>query len=161
MSAARTGIFFHYQQGERLRDFPGALNGILEKNNVFFFDAFYPKKPASVFDLKDVPLEAILRVHSPEMVERVKATGSYEGALYSASGTLAAGVRIASGEITNAFVFIGISPGLHMKLAVEIKRVALHVCHGKLIVVLCGGSRRDLAKMLIPQIIRILADQTV
>ncbi len=287
LSSIRTGIFFHYQQGERLRDFPEALNGILQKNNVFLFDALYPMKPASAFDLKDAPLEAIYKVHSPELVKRVKATGNYEGALYSASGTLAAAVRIASGEITNAFVFtgygdhhagshffsggcyfngaaiaiselaetfgikrfaiidtdphhgdgtwelfqartdvlyvcfcsgpfretcanvninvpartrddhylallkeslnthvgvfrpeiifwnwgydgtigdygdIGISPGLHPKLALEIKKLALRVCQGKLIVVLCGGSRRDLAKLLIPQIIRILADQTV
>jgi len=32
----RTGIFFYYQQGERLKDFPQALKVILEKENVFF-----------------------------------------------------------------------------------------------------------------------------
>ncbi len=30
----RTGIFFTYFQGERLRDFPRALAGILDKENV-------------------------------------------------------------------------------------------------------------------------------
>jgi len=37
-----TGIFFHYQQGERLRDFPQALDKILEKDHVFLYDALYP-----------------------------------------------------------------------------------------------------------------------
>jgi acetoin utilization deacetylase AcuC-like enzyme len=41
------------------------------------------------------------------MIERVKTTGNYEGALYSASGTVAAATKICSGEITNAFVFTG------------------------------------------------------
>jgi acetoin utilization deacetylase AcuC-like enzyme len=102
-----TGIFFHYQQGERLKDFPEALHGILEKEEVFFYDAFYPDKPESLFDLPPIPTEAIHRVHSPEMVERVKRAGVYEGALYSAAGTYSAALRVWSGEITNAFVFTG------------------------------------------------------
>src|SRR4030042_7083807 len=97
----RTGIFFHYQQGERLKDFPGALEGILEKENVFFYDAYYPSKPESCFDLTPLPTEALYRVHSPEMVERVKRAGVYEGALYSAAGTYSAALRICSDEITN------------------------------------------------------------
>jgi hypothetical protein len=31
-----TGIFSPYQQGERMKDFPQALQGILEKEEVFF-----------------------------------------------------------------------------------------------------------------------------
>jgi len=107
LNTISTGIFFHYQQGERLRDFPGSLNGILEKDNVFLFDALYPLKPESAFDLKDARLETLHKVHSPDLVDRVKTTGNYEGALYSASGTLAAANRIWSGEIANAFVFTG------------------------------------------------------
>jgi acetoin utilization deacetylase AcuC-like enzyme len=102
-----TGIFFHYQQGERLKDFPEALHGILEKEEVFFYDAFYPDKPESLFDLLPIPTEAIYRVHSAEMVERVKREGVYEGALYSAAGTYSAVLKVSSGEITNAFVFTG------------------------------------------------------
>jgi len=30
-----TGIFFHYQQGQMLKDFPQAFEGILEKDAVF------------------------------------------------------------------------------------------------------------------------------
>ena len=50
-----TGIFFHYQQGERLRAFPQALEGVLGKDNVFFCDALYPSKPESSFDLESIP----------------------------------------------------------------------------------------------------------
>ncbi|GAH91150.1 unnamed protein product, partial [marine sediment metagenome] len=35
----RTGIFFTYFQGERLRDFPQVLAGILDKENVSYYDA--------------------------------------------------------------------------------------------------------------------------
>ena len=89
-----TGIFFYYQQGERLRDLPEALEGILERDNVFFYDALYPLKPESSFDLESIPQEILEKVHSPEMVKRIKATGEYEGALYSAAGTLSAARRI-------------------------------------------------------------------
>ena len=65
-----TGIFFYYQQSERLKDFPGALSGILEKEEVFFYDGYYPSKPESHFDLTPLPPEALSRVHTPEMIER-------------------------------------------------------------------------------------------
>jgi acetoin utilization deacetylase AcuC-like enzyme len=277
-----TGVFFYYQQGERLRDFPQALEGILDRDTVFFYDALYPSKPKSSFDLEPISLKTLHKIHSPDMVARVKATGNYEGALYSAAGTLAAARRIYSGELDNAFVFtgygdhhagsdffgggccfngaalaihelrekfgaerfaiidtdahhgdgtwelfkedpmilylcfcsgqsresnrnvnihvptrmsdleyltiakeafqrwfkafvpeiifwnwgydgtegeygdMGLTPALHLKLAMEIKELTLEVCNGRLIIILCGGSRRDLALFLIPQIIRTL-----
>jgi len=280
-----TGIFFYYQQGERLRDFPRALGKILEKASVLLYDAFYPSKPKSFFDLEPIPVETLYKVHLPEMVDRVRATGNYEGALYSAAGTLAAAVRIWSGEIINAFVFtgygdhhagsnffgggcyfngaaiaihelqerlgakrfaiidtdphhgdgtwelfennlavlyicfcsgsfqeknqnvnihvpfkvkdssylalakdcfqkwvkvfqpeiifwnwgydgtigeygdIGVTPESHLQMAREIKELANEVCSGRLIIILCGGSRRDYANFLIPRIITILADK--
>ena len=76
-----TGIFFHYQQGERLKDFP--------------------------FDLEPIPIETLHKIHSPGMIDRVKATGNFEGALYSAAGTLSAAIKVWSGELLNAFVFTG------------------------------------------------------
>jgi len=281
----RTGIFFHYQEGERLRDFPQALDGILDKDNVFLYDAFYPLKPPSSFDLEPIPAEVLYQVHTPEMVERVRRSGAFEGALFSVAGTVAAALRIWRDEIDNAFVFtgygdhhagtnffgggcyfngaaiaigelrkrfgakrfaiidtdphhgngsweifeadrdvlyvcfcsgspshknnnvnvqvpwrvgdeayvrmvregflprakafqpeaifwnwgydgtqgeygdIGISPGCHVQLARELKEATDEVCRGRLIVVLCGGSRRDLARSLIPQVIRVLASQ--
>jgi acetoin utilization deacetylase AcuC-like enzyme len=281
---ATTGIFFHYQDGERLRDFPEALEGILSRDNVRFYDAFYPLKPPSAFEIEPISIEDILAVHSRDMVERVRRSAAFEGALLSASGTVAAATRMWRGEIDNAFVFtgygdhhagrdsfgrgcyfngaaiaihhlrqrfqaerfaiidtdahhgdgtweifsddpdvlymclcsggyeernnkvnvqvpwrtsdgeylrlvrnsflpeakafkpqaifwnwgydgtqgdygdMGLSLNLHAQLAREIKRVADQTCQGRLIVVLCGGSRRDLARQIIPQVIRALAD---
>jgi len=73
-----SGIFFHYQQGERLRGFPQALDGILEKGNVFFHDALYLSKRRFSFDLEPIPLETLYKIHSPDMIDRVKATGNFE-----------------------------------------------------------------------------------
>lgn len=280
-----TGIFFYYQASQRLRDFPQALEGILAKDNVFFYDAFYTSKPPSAFDLDPIPLELIHKVHSPQMIKRIKALPAYEGALYSAAGTVAAAHRIARGEITNAFVFtgygdhhagrnffgggcyfngaamavqemrdkfglrrfaiidtdahhgdgtwdlfendpdvlyiclcshensvtksgniniqipltvddeqylslatqavdhycsgfmpdlifwnwgydgtvgdygdMGLTPDFHVRMARTMKKAANEICGGRLICTLCGGSQRHLAKMIIPRIIRVLAN---
>ena len=51
---------------------------------------------------------------------------------------------------------MGLSPEVHLKLAAQIKHVAEETCSGRLIIVLCGGSRRDLARSLIPQVIKTL-----
>ena len=281
----RTGIFFHYQDGERLRDFPQALAGILDKDNVFLYDAFYLLKPPSSFELEPISEDILRRVHTPSMVNQIKKSQVFQGALFSAAGTVAAAIRIWQGEIDNAFVFtgygdhhagtnffgggcyfngaavairelrqrfgtkhlaivdtdahhgdgtweifkddadtlyvcfcagsssetnnkvnvhvpwqindaqyldlvkqnfiprmaafqpqaifwnwgydgtqgdygdIGISPDTHIRLAQEFKRAADQLCQGRLIVVLCGGSRRDLARYLIPAVIRVLAGQ--
>ena len=103
----RTGVFFHYQYGERLKDFPQALEGLLEKNNLFFYDALYPDKPPTAFDLEPLPMEILCQVHTPEMIQRVSESGVFEGAFFSASGTVAAAKKIWLGEIDNAFIFTG------------------------------------------------------
>ena len=280
----RTGIFFYYQEGNRLRDFPNALKGILEREGVFFYDAYYPSKPASSFDLNSVSDEALLRVHSSEMIEEVRRTGVFEGALLSVSGTVRAAEKIGRGEIDNAFVFtgygdhhagpdffgggcyfngaaiaiqelrkgpggtrfaiidtdahhgdgtwevfradpnvlyicfcgypfreekgkinikvpervndeeylrlvkesflarvktfhpeilfwnwgydgtqgeygdIGLTPDVHILLVRELKKIADEVSNGRFVIVLCGGSRRDLAHYLIPRMIEVLAE---
>jgi acetoin utilization deacetylase AcuC-like enzyme len=100
----RTGIFFTYFQGERLRDFPQALAGILDKENVSYYDAVYDSHDG-LYYLKPVPEERLLKVHSQDMVQRVKLTGDYESALYSAGGTVQAADEIWQGKIDNAFVF--------------------------------------------------------
>ena len=281
----RTGIFFHYQDGERLRDFPQALDGLLEKANVFFYDAFYPLKQSSSFELEPISDEILCQVHTPRMVDEIRGSSFFLGALFSAAGTVAAAIRIWQGEIDNSFVFtgygdhhagsnfygggcyfngaalavhelrkhfgikrvavvdtdahhgdgswelfqndpdtlymcfcagsssernnnvnvcvpwrtdddeyvnlvrqnfvplakdfkpetifwnwgydgtqgdygnIGISPETHSRLAQIFKQTADTVCQGKLIVVLCGGSRRDLARYLIPRVISVLTEQ--
>lgn len=286
-AGGRTGILFHYQDGERLRDFPAALAGVLEREDVFFFDAYYPGKPPSLFDLEPIDEATLSRVHTPQMVQQVKGTGAYQGALLSASGTVAAAVRIWTGEIDNAFVFtgygdhhagtsffgggccfngaaiaihelrrrfearraaiidtdahhgdgtwqvfeddpdvlyvclcsggfeerrnkvnihvpwpttddvyvalvkegfvprarsfrpdiifwnwgydgtqgeygdMGLSPGCHARLARELLQAAGEVCSGRMVAVLCGGGRRDLAREIIPGLIGVLCEQKV
>ncbi len=100
----RTGIFFPYFQGERLRDFPLALAGILDKENVSYYDAVYSLRDG-LYYLEPLPEELLLKVHSPNMVREVKLTGDYESALYSAGGTVQAADEIRQGKIDNAFVF--------------------------------------------------------
>jgi acetoin utilization deacetylase AcuC-like enzyme len=280
----RTGIFFYHQKGERLRDFPKVLEGILEKEDVFFYDAFYPTKIPSSFELERISPETLLQIHTVELIEEVKGMGIFEGALLSASGTVRAAEKIWRGEIDRAFVFtgygdhhagtsffyggcyfngaaiaidvlrrnfgakrfaiidtdahhgdgtweifeddpnvlymclcgspsleknnkiniqvppkvldeeylelirigllprtksfqpdllfwnwgydgtrgeygdIGLTPDLHISLAKELKALANEISNGRLIIVLCGGSGRDLAHQLIPQIIRVLIE---
>ncbi len=100
----RTGIFFTYFQGERLKDFPQALAGILDKENVSYYDAVYGSGDA-LYYVKPASEELLLKVHSQSMVQGVKLTGDYESALYSAGATVQAADEIWHGEIDNAFVF--------------------------------------------------------
>ncbi len=100
----KTGIFFTYFQGERLKDFPRVLTGILEKENVSYYDAIY-KSHDGLFYLKPLPKALLIKVHSPEMLESVKMTGDYESALYSAGRTIQASAEIRQRNIDNAFVF--------------------------------------------------------
>ena len=100
----RTGIFFTYFQGERLKDFPQALAGILDKDNVAYYDAPYDSDHG-LYYVEPLPEEILLKVHSPEMVQRVKQTDDYESALYSAGSTLQATQEIWLGKNDNAFVF--------------------------------------------------------
>ena len=103
---SRTGIFFTYFQGERLKDFPDALEGLLDKKNVFYYDAVYGSR-SGLFYLEPVAEQLLLKVHSRNMIESVKRTADYESALYSAGGTVQAAEEICRGKIDNAFVFTG------------------------------------------------------
>jgi acetoin utilization deacetylase AcuC-like enzyme len=100
----KTGIFFTYFQGERLKDFPEALAGILDKENVLYYDAVYASRDGLNY-LTPVSEDVLSKVHSRRMVEAVKLTGDYEAALYSAGGTVQAAGEIWQEKIDNAFVF--------------------------------------------------------
>src|SRR4030042_472904 len=100
----KTGIFFTYFQGERLKDFPEALDGLLDRKNVFYYDAVYDSRDG-LFYLEPVAERLLHKVHSQNMIESVKRTGDYESALYSAGGTVQAAEEICRGNIDNAFVF--------------------------------------------------------
>ena len=73
-----------------------AAEGFLAKPNVLLFE------PRPVTD------ELILRVHTKNMLERVRGSGYYETSLYSAGGTVQATEKVLSEEIDNALAFIGV-----------------------------------------------------
>jgi acetoin utilization deacetylase AcuC-like enzyme len=54
---------------------------------------------------------------------------------------------------------IGLTPDFHVSLAEGLKAMADKIFQGRLITVLCGGRRRDLASHLCPRIIRVLTGE--
>ena len=54
---------------------------------------------------------------------------------------------------------MGLTLDSHVRLALELRQAADDLCSGRLIVVLRGGSRRDLARLLIPKVINVLCEQ--
>lgn len=50
-------------------------------------------------------------------------------------------------------------PEFYISLTKKLISAVVEICQGRIIIVLCGGSRRDLATYLIPGIIRVLADE--
>ena len=97
------GVFYHpsfsrksYMTiGNRLRDFPEALEPVLQQPNVRLFEA-----PRASEDL-------ILKVHAPEMLEMVARDG-FCATAYESVGSVVAGMEaLAKGEIDRAFCFIG------------------------------------------------------
>lgn len=103
MESSRTGIFYHpsYSRksyltvGARLADFPSALKTILERDNV------------TLYEPEPVSRRLLLKVHMPELLDEVARDPLCSTAWHSAGGVVSAGEKIATGEITNAFVFIG------------------------------------------------------
>ena len=87
-----------------MRDFPQALAGILDKGNVSFYDAVYSSRDG-LYYLEPLSEELLLKVHSQNMMQKVKMTNDYEAALYSAGGTVQAAAEIWQGKNDNAFVF--------------------------------------------------------
>jgi acetoin utilization deacetylase AcuC-like enzyme len=102
----RTGIFLPYFQGQRLADFPMALAGILDSENVHYYDGVY-QLANSTYYVRPASEELLLKVHSKEMMESVKKTGNFEAASYSAGVTVQAAEEIYQGNLDNAFVFTG------------------------------------------------------
>jgi acetoin utilization deacetylase AcuC-like enzyme len=52
----------------------------------------------------------------------------------------------------------GVTRDCHLQFARIIKKAADETCQGRLITILCGGSRRDLATYIIPRVIAHLAE---
>jgi len=103
MTKGRTGVFYHpsYSRrsyltvGTRLADFPKALDRIFESGRVVLYE------PQPVLE------ELLLKVHTPDLLTRVGRDPLCSTAWHSAGGVVAAGEKIADGEIANAFAFIG------------------------------------------------------
>jgi acetoin utilization deacetylase AcuC-like enzyme len=103
MARPTTGVFYHpsfsrrsyLTVGTRLADFPGALDRALESGRVRLYE---PER---------VSRELLLKIHTPDLLERVGEDPLCSTAWHSAGGVVAAGEKIASGEIGNAFAFIG------------------------------------------------------
>ena len=99
----QVGVYYHpsfsrksyMTVGNRLRDFPEALDGVLQLPNVRLFES--PR----------VPEELILKVHAPEMIPNVARDSMCSTAYESAGGVVAATEALARGEIDRAFCFIG------------------------------------------------------
>jgi acetoin utilization deacetylase AcuC-like enzyme len=102
-SGLRTGIFYHpgfsrrsyLTQGARLEDFPQALNHLLQEERCIL----YQPEPISE--------ASILAVHSRQLLEEVKQDPLCSTAWHSVGAVVMAAEKIASGEVGNAFSFIG------------------------------------------------------
>ena len=99
----KIGIYYHpsfsrksYMTiGNRLRDFPEALEELLKLPNVTLFES-----PRVTEDL-------LLKVHAPEMIPMVARDGFCSTAYESAGGVVAGMEALAKGEVDRAFCFIG------------------------------------------------------
>ncbi len=98
-----TGIVYHpsfsrrsyLTQGSRLQDFPQALEPLLKDPRFVLFES--PR----------IDEAWVLKVHSPELLEGVYRDTLCSTAWHSAGGVVLGAEKIASGEIRNAFAFIG------------------------------------------------------
>jgi acetoin utilization deacetylase AcuC-like enzyme len=99
----QVGIYYHpsfsrksyMTVGNRLRDFPEALDELLKLPNVALF-----KSPR-------VSEELILKVHAPEIIPLVARDGMCSTAYESVGGVVAAMEDLAQGTVDRAFCFIG------------------------------------------------------
>ncbi|MBF8257861.1 MAG: Deacetylase [Actinobacteria bacterium] len=103
MTRYTTGIFYHpsYSRrsylttGARLAGFPMALDPLLSSNKLIMYEP------------GPISRDLLLKVHSPDLIEGVKSDPLCSTAWHSAGGVVMAGEKIAEGEISNAFAFIG------------------------------------------------------
>jgi acetoin utilization deacetylase AcuC-like enzyme len=99
----KIGIYYHpsfsrksYMTiGNRLRDFPEALEPLLTKPNVRLIES--PR----------VAKELVLKVHDRQMLDMVARDGLCSTAYESVGGVVAGMVDLAKGEVDRAFCFIG------------------------------------------------------
>lgn len=98
-----TGILYHpsfsrrsyLTQGSRLQDFPQALDPLLQDSRFVLIES------------PPIGEDWILKVHSRELLDGVRRDALCSTAWHSAGGVVLGAEKIASGEIRNAFAFIG------------------------------------------------------
>jgi acetoin utilization deacetylase AcuC-like enzyme len=99
----KTGVFYHpsfsrrsyLTQGARLEDFPEAIDHLLTRDDVVLYES------------PPIEEEWILKVHTPELIRGVESDHLCSTAWHSVGGVVLAGEKICTGEIHNAFAFIG------------------------------------------------------
>jgi acetoin utilization deacetylase AcuC-like enzyme len=103
IAGSTTGVFYHpsfsrrsyLTVGARLAGFPSVLDDLLTSDTV------------RMYEPGPVPMELLLKVHTPYLIEGVKGDPLCSTAWHSAGSVVMAGEKIAAGEIANAFAFIG------------------------------------------------------
>ncbi|MFC1489216.1 histone deacetylase [Thermodesulfobacteriota bacterium] len=99
----KTGVFYHpsfsrrsyLTRGTRLEDYPGAIEHLLARDNVILYESPLIEE------------EWILKVHTPELIRGVESDHLCSTAWHSVGGVVLAGEKVCTGEIDNAFAFIG------------------------------------------------------
>ena len=99
----KVGVFYHpsfsrksyLTVGNRLRDFPEALDEVLQNPNI------------QMYECPRASEELILKAHTPEMIQGVARDRMCSTAYESVGGVVAAMAALARGELARAFCFIG------------------------------------------------------
>ena len=99
----KTGVFYHpsfsrrsyLTRGTRLEDFPGAIEHLLARDNV------------TLYESPPIEEEWILKVHTPELIRGVESDHLCSTAWHSVGGVLLGAEKVCTGEVDNAFAFIG------------------------------------------------------
>ncbi len=182
----RTGIFFTYFLGERLKDFPQALDGILNRDNVSYYDAVYDSRDG-LYYLEPLSEELLLKVfrHDSDVLHVCFCHQDYSDEHNNLDVRIPYRTtdeeylsRVRQEFIPRVMAFEpeyifwefgydatqgeygdkGLTRDCHPKLARVFKEAADKVCQGRLIAILCGGSGRAVATYTIPRIIACLAE---
>jgi len=99
----KTGVFYHpsfsrksyLTRGTRLENYPGAIEHLLARDNVILYES------------PPIEEEWILKVHTPELIRGVESDNLCSTAWHSVGGVVLAGEKVCTGEVDNAFAFIG------------------------------------------------------
>lgn len=102
----RTGIFYHEICGRKA--YSSLAMSVAEGFESLKKENLFGEPNISLFEPNPAPEELIAKVHTKDMIERVRRSGYYETSLYSVGGTLLAIEKVLTKEIDNALVFGGV-----------------------------------------------------